>query len=76
MIYKLMVIIIIINQFVLIIFIILELIKKAPIAANRIKQLIDGSNNNKVDKHKVLSDDKLINKLIKFLRGKEYVVII
>ena len=76
MIYKLIVIIIIINQFVLIIFIILELIKKAPIAANRIKQLIDGSNNNKVDKHKVLSDDKLINKLIKFLRGKEYVVII
>ena len=54
-----------------IISIIPELIKVAPEAANKIKQLIDG-NGNKVDKPKVLSDDELIYQSINFLRGKRY----
>ena len=52
-----------------IISIIQELIKRAPEAANKIKQLIDG---NTVGEHKVLSDDKLIDQSIEFLRGKGY----
>ena len=70
MIYKLIVIVLILDQ-CLQLSIIPELIKAAPEAANKIKQLIDG-NGNKVDEPKVLSDDKLIDQSIEFLRGKGY----
>ena len=55
--------------------IISELIKVAPETAIKIKQLID-SNGNKVDKRKVLSDDKLIWQSIKFLQYKGFDVVI
>ena len=55
----------------LIIFVIPEKIKAASKGANNIKQFIDSSDN-KIDKSKVLSNDKLIDQLIKFLRCKDY----
>ena len=58
-----------------IISIIPELIKASPEAANKIKQLIDG-NGNKVDKPKVMSDDELINRSIKFFQSKGFDVCI
>ena len=54
-----------------IIAIIPELIKAVPEAANQIKKLINGEEL-KIHEPKVLSDDKLIDQSIKFLRGKGY----
>ena len=52
-----------------------DIIKTMPEAANQIKQLIDGEGI-KIDKPKVLSDNKLIDQSIKFLRGKGFDVTI
>ena len=54
-----------------IISVILELIKAVPEAVNTIKQFID-SNGIKVDKSKILSDEKLNDKSINFVRTKIY----
>ena len=55
----------------LIIAILPEIIKTMPEAANQIKKLIYGEGI-KIDEPKVLSDDELIDKSIKFLQGKGY----
>ena len=52
-----------------------DIIKTMPEAANQIKKLIDGEGI-KIDEQKVLSDDKLIDQSIKFLRGKGFDVTI